>query len=49
MATQLILSAAEAESEGVYLVPYLVGGGALLALLLALLAVIAIGGGREHT
>jgi hypothetical protein len=37
----------EEESHGVN--PYLVGGGTLVALVALLLAVVAIGGGREHS
>jgi len=37
----------EEESHGVN--PYLVGAGTLVALLALLLALVAIGGGREHS
>ena len=37
------------EEAGTHLSPYLVGAGTLLALLALLFAVIAIGGGREHS
>lgn len=37
----------EEESSG--LNPYLVGGGALVALLALLVMVVSIGGGREHS
>jgi hypothetical protein len=48
MANTLILLAATAgESEGVN--PWIIGGLALGGLLLLLLAVVAFGGGREHS
>ena len=46
----LVVFLTEAESEGgSELNPYLVGGITLAILLAALLAVMAIGGGRDHT
>ena len=46
----LVVFLTETESEGGgELNPYLVGGITLALLLAALLAVVAIGGGRDHT
>ncbi len=47
MASTLIFLAESAESEGVN--PWLIGGLILGVLLLLLLAVVAFGGGREHS
>jgi hypothetical protein len=43
---QLLSLAAE---EGGEVAPYLVGGGALVLLVLALLGILAFGKGREHS
>ena len=44
----ITLSEAAAEHEGSTHLPYFVGGGVLSLLLLALLALVAFGGGRDH-
>jgi hypothetical protein len=45
----VLLSESEASEAGGELNPYVVGAIALGILLAALLAVVAIGGGRDHT
>ena len=45
----VLLSEAESSEGGGELNPYVVGAVALGILLAALLAVVAIGGGRDHT
>lgn len=47
MSAPLLALAAEAESSGVN--PYFIGGGVLLLLTLAVVALLAFGGGREHS
>jgi hypothetical protein len=42
-----VLALAAEEGDGV--APYLVGGGALVLLVLALLGILAFGKGREHS
>ena len=44
----ITLSEAVAEHEGTTHAPYFIGGGVLALLLLALLALVAFGGGRDH-
>lgn len=44
----ITLSEAAGEAEATSNVPYFIGGGALALLLLALLALIAFAGGRDH-
>jgi hypothetical protein len=44
----LIVFASEAEAHG-GVSPYVVGAGTLAGLLILLLVVVAIGGGREHS
>ena len=46
-AAPLVVLAAEAESSGIN--PFLVGGGLLLLLALAVLARLAFGAGRDHS
>ena len=46
---QTLIVLAESTSEGGGLNPWLVGGGILLLLVLLLGAVVAFGGGREHS
>jgi hypothetical protein len=47
MAAPLLAFAAEAESSGIN--PFVVGGGILLLLALAVLALLAFGAGRDHS
>ncbi len=48
MLSTVIILAAEAESEPA-VSPYVIGGTALVVLLVLLLAVVSFGGGREHS
>ena len=47
MAAPLLAFAAEAKSSGIN--PFVVGGGLLLLLALAVLALLAFGAGRDHS
>ena len=46
---QTLIVMAESTSESAGITPWLVGGGILLTLVLLLTAVVAFGGGREHS
>ncbi len=47
VAAPLLVIAAESATEGVN--PYIVGGGILLLVILAMLGLLAFGAGRDHT
>ena len=47
--SMIVMAATEAEHEVSQVLSYAVGGGTLLILLAALGALIAFGGGREHS
>jgi hypothetical protein len=49
LVANLAVHLAESSSSEGGVNPYVIGGVALLILLAALLAVVSIGGGREHT
>jgi hypothetical protein len=49
LVANLAVHLAESSSGGGEVNPYLIGGIALAILLAALLAVVSIGGGRDHT
>jgi hypothetical protein len=49
MLSSLTVLAAEAETGGPVVSPFVVGGIALALLLVLLLAVVSFGGGREHS
>jgi hypothetical protein len=49
MANLITLAAESGSHEGASATPYLIGGGALLALLALLFIVVTFGGGREHS
>ena len=45
----VVALAEEASAESAGATPYIIGGGALLILLLALVGLLAFGAGREHS